>query len=84
MDGAAVRVVLDIGTPVKQVTIPQSAIAIDQQGPFVLVVGADDKVEVRRVELGQYRSGLAVRAEGAGRRRPGDRRGQQRARPANR
>ena len=81
VDGASVRVVLDIGTPVKQVTIPQSAIAIDQQGPFVLVVGAGDKVEVRRIELGQYRQGLAVVLKGLA---PGDRvivEGQQRARP---
>jgi membrane fusion protein, multidrug efflux system len=81
VDGASVRVVLDIGAPEKQVTIPQSAIAIDQQGPFVLVVGAGDVVEVRRIELGQYRQGLAVVLKGIG---PGDRvivEGQQRARP---
>jgi membrane fusion protein (multidrug efflux system) len=81
VDGASVRVVVDIGLPVKQVTIPQSAIAIDQQGPFVLVVGAGDKVEVRRVELGQYRNGLAVVLKGIS---AGDRvivEGQQRARP---
>jgi membrane fusion protein (multidrug efflux system) len=81
VDGASVRVVLDIGAPVKQVTIPQSAIAIDQQGPFVLVVGAGDKVEVRRIELGQYRQGLAVVLKGLA---AGERvivEGQQRARP---
>lgn len=81
VDGASVRVVLDIGAAVKQVTIPQAAIAIDQQGPFVLVVGAGDTVEVRRIELGQYRKGLAVVLKGLA---PGDRvivEGQQRARP---
>lgn len=81
VDGMSVRVVLELGTPVKQIVIPQSAIAIDQQGPFVLVVGEGDKVEVKRIKLGQYRSGMAIVQEGLA---TGDKviiEGQQRARP---
>ena len=32
--------------------IPTPALQIDQTGRFVLVVGADNKVEVRRIEIG--------------------------------
>ena len=32
--------------------IPQAAVQEDQGGRFVLVVGAEDKVEVRRIETG--------------------------------
>ena len=32
--------------------MPQAALQVDQAGPYVLVVGADDKVEARRVTLG--------------------------------
>src|SRR5439155_56771 len=48
----------------KVVVIPQSAIAIDQTGPYVFVVGADNKVEQRRLKLGTGREGLAVVDEG--------------------
>jgi membrane fusion protein, multidrug efflux system len=44
--------------------IPESAIAIDQTGPYVFVVGQDDKVEQRRVRLGTRREGLAVVEDG--------------------
>jgi membrane fusion protein (multidrug efflux system) len=62
------------------VVIPQSAIAIDQTGPYVFVVGENNTVEQRRLKLGTGREGLAVVAEGI---KPGERiviQGQQRIR----
>ena len=64
--------------------IPQSAVQIDQAGTFVLVVGADNKVEQRRVKLGRgpagqsvvesgVEPGTLVITEGAQRARPGQR-----------
>jgi membrane fusion protein (multidrug efflux system) len=40
--------------------IPRSAVLSDQQGNFVYVVGAENKVEVRRVQLGQSSAATAV------------------------
>ena len=62
------------------IVIPQSAVAIDQTGPYVFVVDQDNKVEQRRVRIGTVRDGLAVVNEGI---EPGERvvvQGQQRIR----
>src|SRR5215813_11946190 len=58
--GQTVRVIIEEKGGDKVVVIPQSAIAIDQTGPYVFVVGQDDKVEQRRIKLGANREGLAV------------------------
>ncbi|WP_132031386.1 efflux RND transporter periplasmic adaptor subunit [Aquabacter spiritensis] len=44
--------------------IPQSALQLDQAGTFVLVVGADNKVEQTFVKVGTARGGQAVITEG--------------------
>jgi membrane fusion protein (multidrug efflux system) len=62
--GQTVRVILEEKGGDKVVVIPQSAIAIDQTGPYVFVVGQDDKIEQRRLRLGTGREGLAVVEEG--------------------
>ena len=62
--GQTVRVIIEEKGGDKVVVIPQSAIAIDQTGPYVFVVGQDDKVEQRRLRLGTRREGLAVVDEG--------------------
>jgi membrane fusion protein (multidrug efflux system) len=62
--GQTVRVILEEKGGDKVVVIPQSAIAIDQTGPYIFVVGQDDKVEQRRLRLGTGREGLAVVEEG--------------------
>lgn len=80
-DGQAVTVVLRETEPQQAIVIPQSAVQIDQQGPFVLVVGADNKVEVRRVKLARGPAGQNVVTEGL---EPGQLiivEGSQRARP---
>jgi len=78
--GQTVRVIIEEKGGDQVVVIPESAIAIDQTGPYVFVVGQDNKVEQRRVHLGAGREGLAVVDEGV---EPGERvvvQGQQRIR----
>jgi membrane fusion protein (multidrug efflux system) len=40
------------------VVIPQAAVAIDQTGSYVFIVGADNVVEQRQVRLGTARDGM--------------------------
>jgi membrane fusion protein (multidrug efflux system) len=82
VDGAFVTVRLAQRDPVPMLTIPQAAVQRDQSGPFVLVVGAEQTVEQRRVATAQQvgtdvvvaeglREGEAVIVEGLQRVRPG-------------
>ncbi|MCZ8107218.1 MAG: efflux RND transporter periplasmic adaptor subunit [Burkholderiales bacterium] len=64
IDGSSVRVLLAIGEPEKRLVIPTASVAIDQQGPFVLVVGDGNKVQIRRLQLGAQRGGLTVIEKG--------------------
>ena len=50
-DGQFVGIQVEGKEPQQAVVIPQSAVQIDQAGPFVLVVGDGNKVEQRRVRL---------------------------------
>ncbi|HSZ56931.1 MAG TPA: efflux RND transporter periplasmic adaptor subunit [Tepidisphaeraceae bacterium] len=81
-DGEFVTVLLEGVQPVEVVAIPRSAVLSDQQGSYVFTVGADNKAEQRRIQLGQSTptiaaviSGLAVGetviVEGLQRVRPG-------------
>lgn len=63
-DGQAVTAVVQSGAPQEAITVPQSAIQIDQAGTFALVVGQDNKVEVRRIRTGRGASGQVVVTEG--------------------
>jgi membrane fusion protein (multidrug efflux system) len=45
--------------PVEVLAIPRSAVLSDQQGDYVLIVGADNKAEQRRIQLGQSTSTIA-------------------------
>ena len=47
-----------------QVTVPAEAVGQDQAGFFVFVVGADDKVEMRRVKIGRLYHGRRIIEEG--------------------
>jgi membrane fusion protein (multidrug efflux system) len=62
--GQTVRVIIEEKGGDKVLVIPETAIAIDQTGPYVFVVGQDDKVEQRRLRLGTRREGLAVVEDG--------------------
>jgi membrane fusion protein (multidrug efflux system) len=53
--------------PQRKLVVSQSTILLDQKGAYVMVVGGDNTVESRRVELGEQRgpdivvsSGLAA------------------------
>lgn len=59
-DGEFVTVVVEAAKPVEQLTLPREAVLSDQRGDFVYVVGAEDKVERRAVELGQSTPETAV------------------------
>lgn len=63
-DGQFVTVALEGVEPVDQIVIPRSAILSDQQGNYVWVVGDGNKVEQRRLQLGQSTPGLAVISAG--------------------
>jgi membrane fusion protein (multidrug efflux system) len=46
-------VMVEQAKPQMALTVPQAAVQTDRQGRFVLVVDADDKIDVRRVETGE-------------------------------
>ena len=52
VDGQLVAVVLEGGTPEHAVLVPAQALQLDQTGTYVLVVDNENKVQVRRVEVG--------------------------------
>ena len=64
VDGQAVTVVVETGDPEQAIVIPQSALQIDQAGNFVLIVGAENKVEVKRVKTTRGLGGQLVVTEG--------------------
>lgn len=64
VDQQIVGVAVMAKTPQHRLIISQSAIMLDQQGAYVLLVTADNKVEVRRVELGEQRGPRIVVAKG--------------------
>jgi membrane fusion protein (multidrug efflux system) len=50
--GQFVGVRVERGEPERVLTVPQASLQLDQAGPYLLVVGGDNKVEARRVTLG--------------------------------
>jgi membrane fusion protein (multidrug efflux system) len=67
--------------PEKRLVVSQSAIAMDQQGPYVLAVGKDNKVMIKRIKVGEQRGSLIIVNSGLA---ENDRvivRGQQKVRP---
>ena len=64
LDGALVGVSIEDREPARVLTVPQQAVQRDQAGSFVLVVGADSTVELRRVQIARTSQGLAVVADG--------------------
>jgi membrane fusion protein (multidrug efflux system) len=68
-DGEFVTVLLEGVQPVEVLAIPRSAVLSDQQGDYVFTVGADNKAEQRRVQLGQSTSTVAAIISGLA---PGD------------
>lgn len=52
VDGQFVGVLLQADTPELGITVPQSALLVDQQGTYVLVIDGDKKTQARRVQIG--------------------------------
>ena len=50
--GGIVSVMVERGAPQSSLIVPQSAVQLDQAGHYVMVVGADKKVEQRRITTG--------------------------------
>src|SRR3984957_19565825 len=59
-DGEFVTVMLEGVQPVEVLAIPRAAVLSDQQGDYVFTVGADNKTEQRRIQLGQSTPTLAA------------------------
>jgi membrane fusion protein, multidrug efflux system len=82
VDGQLVGVVVEVGEAEKALVVPGQSLQLDQTGAFVLVVDNENKVQVRRVEIGAPRginillrkgleAGERVVTEGIQRIRPG-------------
>ena len=52
VDGQYVGVVVQPDEPKSEVVIPMSSLQVDQQGFFIMIVDADNKAQVRRIEKG--------------------------------
>lgn len=82
VDGQYLGVLLEQDSPALSITVPQSALQIDQQGVYVLVVDDAGEAQVRRIRTGAaqggriavdqgLREGELVIVEGAQKVRPG-------------
>jgi membrane fusion protein (multidrug efflux system) len=81
-DGEFVTVVVEGTEPIEALAIPRASVLADQQGNYVFVVDAQNKVEQRRIQLGQstpttavvmtgLKQGETVISDGLQRARPG-------------
>jgi membrane fusion protein (multidrug efflux system) len=64
IDRQLVTVLAETAEPELVLMVPQQSLQADQGGTFVLVVDAEDKVQVRRVVIGQRQAAGVVVAEG--------------------
>jgi membrane fusion protein, multidrug efflux system len=64
VDGQHVTVVAETSKGENALLVPQQALQVDQTGPYVLVVDKDNKVQVRRLELGTGRGANVVVTKG--------------------
>lgn len=64
VDRQYVGVLIQAGTPESAILIPQSALQFDQQGTYVMIIDAERKAQIRRVELGQTRGTDVIITQG--------------------
>jgi membrane fusion protein (multidrug efflux system) len=64
VDGALVTAIVETAAPEQVVVVPQQALQVDQGGAYVLVVDAENKVEVRRFKSGPVVDGMVPVTEG--------------------
>jgi membrane fusion protein (multidrug efflux system) len=63
-DESLVTAVIETAKPEQALVVPQQAIQIDQGGPYVLTVGSDNKVQVRRFKASPAIDGVVPVKEG--------------------
>ncbi len=63
-DGQIARPVVEVSDPQQQLTVPMAAVVVDQAGPAVMVVDAQNKVEQRRITLGPQQGVMVVVPQG--------------------
>jgi membrane fusion protein, multidrug efflux system len=63
-DGEFVTVLLEGVQPIFVLAVPRAAVLSDQQGDYVFVVDAQNKAEIRRIQLGQSTPSTAVITSG--------------------
>src|SRR5580700_698532 len=63
-DGEFVTVLIEGVEPITVLAIPRAAVLSDQQGEYVYVVDAQNKAEIRRIQLGQSTPSTAVVTNG--------------------
>lgn len=64
IDGEFVTALVEGVEPVVALAIPRAAVLSDQQGDYVYVIGADDVVTQRRIQLGQSTAAVAMVSAG--------------------
>jgi membrane fusion protein, multidrug efflux system len=64
VDGEFVTVLLEGVQPIFVLAVPRAAVLSDQQGDYVYVVDAQNKAEIRRIQLGQSTPSTAVVTNG--------------------
>jgi membrane fusion protein (multidrug efflux system) len=60
LDGMLVTAIVRTGAPEAALLVPSRAVMVDQTGRYVLVVDAEDRAQVRRVETGATRGAEVV------------------------
>jgi membrane fusion protein (multidrug efflux system) len=60
VDGQYVGVLLQTGKPESAIVVPQSALQVDQQGVYVLIIDGEGKAQVRRIETGPSKGAMIV------------------------
>jgi membrane fusion protein, multidrug efflux system len=63
-DGEFVTVLLEGVQPIRVLAVPRAAVLSDQQGDYVYVVDAQNKAQIRRIQLGQSTPTTAVVTNG--------------------
>jgi membrane fusion protein, multidrug efflux system len=63
-DGEFVTVIVEGVQPIAVLAIPRAAVLSDQQGDYVYVVDAQNKAQIRRIQLGQSTPSTAVVTSG--------------------
>jgi membrane fusion protein (multidrug efflux system) len=63
-DGEFVTVLLEGVQPITVLAVPRAAVLSDQQGDYVYVIDAQNKAQIRRIQLGQSTPSTAVVTSG--------------------